>query len=59
MKNFISSPIPEAANNIVRKPRVIKTKNDYTNFIQWLDTSNKDLKKIKLPEKKKLKKLLL
>jgi murein DD-endopeptidase MepM/ murein hydrolase activator NlpD len=59
MKTFLSSPIKDSANNIVLKPRTLKTKRDYENFIKWLDASNSDLKKIKLPDKKKIEKLEL
>jgi len=59
MKTFLSSPIKDAANNIVLKPRMIKSKRDYENFIKWLDTNNSDLKKIKIPDKKKIEKLEL
>ena len=59
MKTILSSPIKDAANNIVLKPKALRTKKDYENFIKWLDTSNRDLKKIKIPDKRKIEKLEL
>ena len=59
MKTLLSSPIKDAANNIVLKPKALRTKKDYENFIKWLDTSNRDLKKIKIPDKRKIEKLEL
>ena len=61
MKSFLSSPIATSVSNIasvnIHKRSSFKTKKDYSDFITWLDTSNNDIKKIKLPSKKKLKDL--
>jgi hypothetical protein len=61
MKSFLSSPIATSVSNIasvnIHKHSSFKTKKDYSDFISWLDTSNNDIKKIKLPSKKKLKDL--
>ena len=61
MKSFLSSPIATSVSNIasvnIHKRSSFKTKKDYSDFITWLDTSNNDIRKIKLPSKKKLKDL--
>ena len=61
MKSFLSSPIATSVSNIasvnIHKRNSFKTKKDYSDFIIWLDTSNNDIRKIKLPSKKKLKDL--
>jgi murein DD-endopeptidase MepM/ murein hydrolase activator NlpD len=55
MKTKLFSPLLSAANNIVKTRRPLtKRAKDYDAFINWLDTSNKDVKKIKLPKVKKV-----
>jgi len=58
---MIISPLAIAANNIVSS-RSIKTlkmnkKSDYEKFVKWIDSSNKELQKIKLPRKIDIKKI--
>lgn len=58
MENKLFSPVLSAANNIVKSKRPLsRTAKDYNNFVSWLDTSNKEIKKIKLPTKKKVESL--
>ena len=61
MRSFLSSPIATSVSNIasvnIHKHSSFKTKKDYSDFITWLDASNNDIRKIKLPSKKKLKDL--
>lgn len=55
MENKLFSPVLLAANNIVKTKRPLnRTSRDYNDFVNWLDTSNKELKKVKLPTKKKV-----
>jgi murein DD-endopeptidase MepM/ murein hydrolase activator NlpD len=55
MKTKLFSPLLSAANNIVKTRRPLtKRAKEYDAFINWLDTSNKDVKKIKLPKVKKV-----
>jgi len=55
MENKLFSPVLSAANNIVKTKRPLtRTSKDYNDFVKWLDASNKDLKKVKLPTKKKV-----
>jgi len=55
MKTKLFSPLLTAANNIVKTRRPLtKRAKEYDAFINWLDTSNKDVKKIKLPKVKKV-----
>lgn len=55
MKTKLFSPLLSAANNIVKTRRPLtKRAKEYDAFINWLDTSNKDAKKIKLPKVKKV-----
>jgi murein DD-endopeptidase MepM/ murein hydrolase activator NlpD len=55
METKLFSPLLSSANNIVKMKRSLpKRARDYNDFIDWLDTSNKDIKKIKLPKKKKV-----
>jgi len=55
MENKLSSPLLTAANNIVKTRRPLtKRAKEYDAFINWLDASNKDVKKIKLPKVKKV-----
>ena len=55
METKLFSPLLSSANNIVKMKRSLpKRARDYNDFINWLDTSNKDIKKIKLPKKKKV-----
>ena len=55
METKLFSPLLSSANNIVKMKRSLpKRARDYDDFITWLDTSNKDIKKIKLPKKKKV-----
>ena len=55
METKLFSPLLSSANNIVKMNRSLpKRARDYNDFINWLDTSNKDIKKIKLPKKKKV-----
>ena len=55
MKTKLYSPLLTAANNIVKTRRPLtKRAKEYDAFINWLDTSNKDVKKIKLPKVKKV-----
>ena len=55
METKLFSPLLSSANNIVKMKRSLpKRARDYDDFINWLDTSNKDIKKIKLPKKKKV-----
>jgi hypothetical protein len=54
------SPVLSAANNIVGSNRSLTKKaKDYQSFVYFLETSNKDLAKIKLPTKKKIERLSL
>ena len=56
MDKKLFSPLMSAANNIVKVQRPLtKRAQDYNAFINFLSTSNKDIKRIKLPEKKKVK----
>ena len=58
MKTKLFSPLLTAANNIVKTRRPLtKRAKEYDAFINWLDTSNKDVKKIKLPKVKKVEEL--
>ena len=55
MENKLFSPVLSAANNIIKTKRPLtRTSKDYNDFVKWLDTSNKELKKVKLPSKKKV-----
>ena len=55
METKLFSPLLSAANNIVKTRRPLtKRAKEYDAFINWLDTSNKDIKKIKLPKVKKV-----
>ena len=55
MKTKLFSPLLTAANNIVKTRRPLtKRAKEYDAFINWLDASNKDVKKIKLPKVKKV-----
>lgn len=55
MKTKLFSPLLTAANNIAKTRRPLtKRAKEYDAFINWLDTSNKDVKKIKLPKVKKV-----
>ena len=55
METKLFSSLLSSANNIVKMKRSLpKRARDYNDFINWLDTSNKDIKKIKLPKKKKV-----
>ena len=55
METKLFSSLLSSANNIVKMKRSLpKRARDYDDFINWLDTSNKDIKKIKLPKKKKV-----
>ena len=55
MKTKLFSPLLTAANNITKTRRPLsKRAKEYDAFINWLDTSNKDVKKIKLPKVKKV-----
>jgi murein DD-endopeptidase MepM/ murein hydrolase activator NlpD len=55
METKLFSSLQSSANNIVKMKRSLpKRARDYNDFINWLDTSNKDIKKIKLPKKKKV-----
>ena len=62
MKKILSSPLVAASNNIVsfsgdssRKLKGIQ--RDAINFSKFLNTQNKEINKIKLPEKRKIKEL--
>jgi murein DD-endopeptidase MepM/ murein hydrolase activator NlpD len=62
MKKIISSPLVAASNNIIsfsgdssRKLKGIQ--RDAINFSKFLNTQNKEINKIKLPEKRKIKEL--
>ena len=58
MKTKLFSPLLTAANNIVKTRRPLtKRAKEYDAFINWLDASNKDVKKIKLPKVKKVEEL--
>jgi len=64
MITLIKSPLKNSANNIVASPqtRMVKAldfdkKSEYKKFIKWIDSSTKDLEKIKIPSKKEIKKL--
>jgi len=64
MVTLIKSPLKNSANNIVASPqtRMVKAldfdkKSEYKKFIKWIDSSTKDLEKIKIPSKKEIKKL--
>ena len=60
METKLFSPLLSSANNILGNKRTLTKKaKDYQSFINFLDTSNKDLKKIKLPTKRKIKNLTL
>jgi murein DD-endopeptidase MepM/ murein hydrolase activator NlpD len=55
METKLFSSLQSSVNNIVKMKRSLpKRARDYNDFINWLDTSNKDIKKIKLPKKKKV-----
>lgn len=55
MKTKLFSPLLTAANNITKTRRPLtKRAKEYDAFINWLDASNKDVKKIKLPKVKKV-----
>jgi murein DD-endopeptidase MepM/ murein hydrolase activator NlpD len=55
METKLFSPLLSAVNNIVKTRRPLtKRAKEYDAFINWLDTSNKDAKKIKLPKVKKV-----
>jgi len=65
MITLIKSPLKNSANNIVASPqtRMVKAldfdkKSEYKKFIKWIDSSTKDLEKIKIPSKKEIKKLV-
>ena len=62
MKKILSSPLVAASNNIIsfsgdssRKLKGIQ--RDAINFSKFLNTQNKEINKIKLPEKRKIKEL--
>lgn len=58
MDNKLFSPLLSSANTIAGNKRTLTKKaTDYQSFINFLDASNKDLKKIKLPSKRKIKNL--
>ena len=58
METKLFSPLLSAANNIVKTRRPLtKRAKEYDAFINWLDASNKDVKKIKLPKVKKVEEL--
>ena len=57
-KSTMSSPLVQAANKIVTSPTFAKArsidfdkKNEYDKFIKFIESSNKELLKIKLPNK--------
>lgn len=55
METKLFSPLLTAVNSIVKTRRPLtKRAKEYDAFINWLDTSNKDVKKIKLPKEKKV-----
>lgn len=64
MITLLKSPLKDSANNIVASPqtRMVKAldfdkKSEYKKFVKWIDSSTKDLEKIKIPSKKEIKKL--
>ena len=58
METKLFSPLLTAVNSIVKTRRPLtKRAKEYDAFINWLDTSNKDVKKIKLPKVKKVENL--
>jgi len=64
MITLLKSPLKNSANNIVASPqtRMVKAldfdkKSEYKKFVKWIDSSTKDLEKIKIPSKKEIKKL--
>lgn len=58
---MITSPLLTSASNIIssRSIRTLKMdkKSDYKKFVKWIDSSNKELQKIKLPKKRDIKKI--
>ena len=57
-KSTMNSPLVKAANKIVTSPTFAKArsidfdkKNEYDKFIKFIESSNKELLKIKLPSK--------
>ena len=57
-KSTMSSPLVQAANKIVTSPTFTKArsidfdkKNEYDRFIKFIESSNKELLKIKIPSK--------
>ena len=57
---LFSSPFKAIADNISKNKVVLTQRNkDYLAFINFLDSSNKDLKKIKLPNKRQIKSLAI
>ena len=57
-KSTMNSPLVKAANKIVTSPTFTKArsidfdkKNEYDKFIKFIESSNKELLKIKLPSK--------
>lgn len=62
MTKTLSSPLLSAANNIVSlgsisNKSVSKFQQNYVNYVRFLDIKTKELETIKLPDKKKIKKL--
>ena len=62
-KSTLSSPLVKAANKIVTSPTFAKArsidfdkKNEYDKFIKFIESSNKELLRIKLPKKKDISK---
>ena len=62
-KSTLSSPLVKAANKIVTSPTFAKArsidfdkKNEYDRFIKFIESSNKELLRIKLPKKKDISK---
>ena len=60
-KSTMSSPLVQAANNIVTSPTFTKArsidfdkKNEYDKFIKFIESSNKELLKVKLPSKEEV-----
>ncbi len=60
-KSTMSSPLVQAANNIVTSPTFTKArsidfdkKNEYDKFIKFIESSNKELLKVKLPNKEEV-----
>jgi len=61
MKKTLSSPLVEAANNIVslgsRSNSLPKFQRDFNDFSKFLEIEKRSLEKLKLPDKKKIKSL--